>query len=348
LTDSPSEDGVVSSEDATKPLTPDATSASSTETPDDQGDKSSDSPSEKPATMLDAVKAALKPKEDSPTSEPGKVEPDKAPTEKKEGDESDEFTEEDLKRLNQKTQRRIRDLVRDVKAKSEEADRFKGKADEYDKIETFVRNSGLSNEIVGATLQIAALMRQNPGEALRRLTPIVNQLRQVVGEELPPELAERVKQGFLTEQDARALARSNADAQLLRRQQNETDQRTQAERAAQERQSATEATVSTVEKWEAQKAANDPDWKLKQAEIAEQVELVIERETRKRGQPWFPTPDEAVKLSQEAYDQITERHKRFVPRPRAANPLQPGGASNRNVTPPKNMLDVVRQTVGAA
>lgn len=340
--------------------TPDATVESGqtqnqTEDQVKDGQDSESSPEKPAATMLDAVKAAVAPKEASPTSEQGTPEAPKAPTDPKVQPESeDELSQEEFKQLSRKTQSRIKSFERKLTAKDQEISGLKTKADEFDKIETFVRNSGLTNEAVGATLQIAALMRSNPREALARLTPLVGQLQQIVGETLPPELAQRVQQGFLTEDDARALARSSADAALARRQAAEIAAQREVETTQRTQREATDATVGTIETWESNKAKTDPDWNLKRDEIAEQVELAIERENRRRqgldprSPAWFPTPEEAVKLSEDALGRVNDRMKRFTPTPRAINPVVPGAASNRNAAAPKTMLDVVKQTVGAA
>ena len=359
MSDSPSENDDVRDQvttDANAGNTDETASHGSSEANQDGHSESSPETPAAPKSMLEAVKAAAaKTKEASPPSEQDRAEPDKAPADKAQTEESkDELSDEELKKLNPKTQKRIKDLTRALAGKDREASGLKTKADEYDKIESFVRNSGLTNEVVGATLQIAALMRSNPREALSRMIPIVQQLQNVVGETLPPELAKRVQDGFLTEQDARALARSSADAALARRQSAEQVERTQAEQQRRDTQSAVDTTVSSVGTWEAKQAESDPDWNLKRDEIAEQVELAVERENRRRvgenpnAAPWFPSPEEAIKLSQDALKRVNDRFKRFTPKPRAIDPQLPGAASNRNAAKPKSMLDVVRQTVGAA
>jgi hypothetical protein len=339
MPDSPSEQDV--------PVVTDQNEAIETNTPDAPSESSTEKPA---ATMLDAVKAAIAPKEESPPSEPGKTEQvaqDPKKTEKTES-EDDALSEDEFKKLSTKTQRRIKGFEKKLAAKDTEIEGFRTKAGEFDKIETFVRNAGLTNETVGATLQIAALLRHNPREALTRLLPIVNQLQNIVGETLSPELQARVQQGYLTEEDARAIARSSADAVMMRRQNAEMVSRQQAEQAQRAQRETVDSTIGSVETWEAAKAKSDPEWHLKQDDIAEQVELAIERETRKRGAPWFPSAQEAVQLSEDAYKRVNERMKRFAPRPRAIDPAIPGGASYRNVAAPKSMLEVVRQTVGAA
>jgi hypothetical protein len=303
----------------------------------------------KPASMLEAVTAAIKPKEVSPTSEPAdaaKAEGEPPPDDKKD-DEDDELSEDEKSKLSARTTQRIKKLDKAVKAAQAEIGTLRPKAEEYEKIENFVRESGLTNDAVAGTLQIAALIRQNPREALNRLTPIVQQLQSMVGETLPPELAQRVQQGFLTEQDARAIARSSAEAAINARRAQEAQERLQFETAARDQRQVVDSTINSVETWEANKAKTDPDWKHKSDEIAEAVETAILKKSHELGRAWFPTQQEAIELSEQALKKVNERFKRFAPRPTAINPAASGGASARSNTAPKSMLDVVRQSVGA-
>lgn len=355
MPDSPSEDaspsdGVLPQDDtgSPEPVKTESQDESSAPSPEK-------TPAEKPS-MLDAVKAAIKPKakEASPSSEQDGADPKKGSPDSKDDKSEDELSQDELNQLSKRTRRRIEGLTKQLAAKDKEAEGLRTRAGEYDKIETFVRNSGLTNEVVGATLQIAALMRSNPREALSRLIPVVRQLQDFVGETVPDDLAQRVRSGFLTEEDARALARSRADAAMANRRASEMAAQQEVETRRQSQQRVVDTTVGTIETWEAQKAKSDPEWNLKRDEIAELVELAIERKNREQQQtnpaapPWFPNSDEAVKLSQDAYDRVNERYKRFTPKPTEIRPVVSGGASSRTVAPPKSMLDVVRAAVGKA
>ena len=316
-------------------------------TPDTPAEPAESAPA-KPASMLEAVQAAVKPREAPPASEPEAVAADGATPDQPKGEEDDELTAEETAKLSSKTQRRIRKLDRAAKEAEAQISAIRPRAEEYDKIENFVRQTGLTNEAVAGTLMIAALMRHNPREALNRLAPIYQQLSEMVGESLPSELQQRVQQGYLTEADARAIARSSAEAAINARRAEEANQRYWQENQAREQRQVVDSTIGSVETWEATKARTDPDWNSKRDEIAEQVELSILKESHRRGQPWFPSAQEAIQLSEDALKNVNQRFKRFAPRPTAVNPTASGGASQGTKAAPKSMLDVVRQTVGAA
>ena len=340
--------------------TPNDTAAQSTTNSD--APAATSSTAEKPAeTILDRVKATLeKTREASPTSEKTSGTPAEADATKPaaKADDPEGLPADEAKTLHPKTKERFGKLTSDLKAAKTEAETLRPKAAEYDKIETFIRNAGLQPQDVGSTLQIAAMLRSDPAGARERLRPIMAELDRILGETLPPELQARVDAGYLTIEDAKALNRSSADAALAKRQRDAIQQQTVQQEQSRQQQTAVNSTLDAIDKWEKQKATSDPDWKTKQPEIAEQVELAIQREDRKRAdeaqrtgqqyRPYWPTPEEAVKLSEDALTRIGDRYKRFTPKPRGIDPPVTAGASPRSTAAPKNTMDIIRRTVGAA
>jgi hypothetical protein len=301
------------------------------------------------ATMLDAVKAAIAPKDATPasTSKDPSASDDPDSTKAKTEAEDEELSPEEVKALSARTQQRFSKLTKNLKAASAEITNLKPKAAEFDKIDTYVRNAGLSQQDVAGTLEIAALLRSSPPQALARLEPIVAQLRSMVGETLPADLQQRVDQGYLTETDAKTLAKAQATARFAEQRSSALTEQQQADQRNRETRTLVDGTVSTAETWETQQASRDPDWHLKRDSVAELVELAIERKTREVGKPWFPNKDEIVKLSAKALETVNDRTKRFGPKPQEIRPVLNGGASPRSTAAPKTMLDVVRQSVGA-
>ncbi len=312
----------------------------------DGNTSSSSNEEQKAGTMLDAVEAALKPKDASPASEPkGEAEakadaPGSKPADG-ETEENDEFSEEELKALGEKVQKRIRGFTSKLKAKDEHLAALEPKAKEYDKIDTFIRNSGMSHAEVGELLTVGAAMKGGDyKQALDRIKPIYEALQKVIGEELSPELQEKVRLGHITEDDARALSRAAADAQNAKQrlEKSETDKKTANENA--QRQEFVKETVSAVEAWEAAQAKADPDWHQKRQEVSELVDLAITKKQRELNEPWFPNAKEAVEMSKEALKKVEQRYSRFKPKPAEQKQIQ-GDASTRSKVAPKNMLDVV-------
>lgn len=340
---SPADDAIASSDTAPVTDTTVGTPVDTVETPDSSG---SDSSPTKAVSMIDAVQAALEPKEASPTSpnpDPAaQADPD-AP--KADGEISDDLSEEELKALSWKAQQRFKKLASTLKARDGEVATFKTKADEYDKIVGSITKAGLDNREVDELIEIGSLLKSNPAAALARLAPIVNVLQEVAGEILPPELQEEVRLGYITEARARELHKAKVNANHTQRTaEKQAAERKAADEAA-EAQKLIDTSVSAVEAWEKQQASADPDWHLKRKEVAEQVELAIVREAQKRNAPWFPNSEESVKLSKEALKTVNERLARFRPKPAQILPPHTPGASPRSKPAPKTILDAINNAL---
>lgn len=340
MSDSSAEDVVVDS--ATSQDQPVAASADTAVT--DASAASSTAEAKPAETTFDRVKAIVTKSETSPTSkepEPAaKADPDSTAQTEDPG----KVSPEEMATWHAKTRDRFTKLTSKLGVKDTEIASLAPKAAEFDKIDTFIKNAGLSPQDVGSTLQIAAMLRSEPAKARERLLPIMAELDRILGETLPDDLQARVNAGYLTEEDARAVARSAADAKLARAQATRlTEQQTQ-ENEARQTQQTIDSTVSAVETWEKQKAVSDPDWHTKRVEVADEVELAIQRKARELQNPnYFPNATESVKFSEEALKKVEGRRKQFGPKLKAIDPPVGQGASPRSVAQPKNTLDIVRR-----
>ena len=297
-------------------------------------------------SIADAVTAALKSPakdEDSPASktqdQTTKAEdPDKAKAEEL----PEEVTEDELKDQKPKTRKRIEQLLGKVKSVSQERDTLAPKAAEYDKFATFVQNAKLSQEDVQTTFRLAALVRNEPEKALEQLTPIYQQLQQLVGNVLPAELQERVRLGYISETDARELHRSRTSAKLANTRTEETRRET-AEREENDRRTKLISDVSSaVSTWETAKKTSDPDWHLK----ADRIDQLVRLEVYEKGYP--QNPKAGVEMIEKIYDTVTKELRKFSPKPQAKDPSKPGGSSASTVAEPKSLLDAVRIGLNSA
>jgi hypothetical protein len=342
MPDSSPADDVTSSD-----TTLDVAATPAVETTETSDSNRSDSSSTKAVSMIDAVQAALEPKEASPPSPNQDQQPPAADSEapKADGEIPDDLSEDELKALSWKAQQRFKKLASTLKTRDGEVTTLKTKADEYDKIVGSINKAGLDNREVDELIEIGSLLKKDPARALAALQPIVDTLRDVAGEILPPELQERVRLGYISESDARELHKAKVNEGQARR----TAERESAERKAADEATANEKLISTsvsaVEAWEKQQAATDPDWTLKQKEVAEQVELAIVREAQKRNAPWFPNAKESVELSKAALKTVNERLARFKARPNEIRPPAAPGASPRSKPAPKTMLDAINNAL---
>lgn len=328
------------------------------DTPVDQDQKDVTTSAESSATekgekgdMLSAVKAALEPKEKSPVSdEPGSKTDEPVVDAKKEGDaagESDDLTEEDLARLKPKTRKRIETLAAEVKDRDTKLAEISPKAENFEKIQRFVDDAGLSKDDVNQGFDVMRNLKNDPLKAYEQLKPIFAQLQQIAGEVLPPDLQGEVDQGRLTEAHARelTLARSRAAVNGSRLERVETT--TRAQREKQEFEQTVDGVASAVTEWEKTTSKNDPDWKLKQPRIQELVELEIMR--KQRAEPnYFPSKDEAIAMSKKALTAVETELKRFAPQRRQVTTPSNDAGSSRSVAVPKTMLEAAKMGLAKA
>lgn len=301
----------------------------------------SSSPPETAGTMLDAVTAALEPKEASPPSNEPDPDDNADPDAKKAEGESEELSPEELKALSWKAQQRFKRLTSTAKAKDGTIAELQPKADAYDKIVGSITKANLEPSELDELVEIGGMLKSNPQAALEKLAPLVDALRNVVGDVLPADLQERVRLGYISEQDARALHKAQTSQRLTAQQVQEADAQRKAEKEASDRQAQLNASVEAVEAWEKQQADKDPDWHLKRKEVAELVELAIVRKSRETRAPYFPTPEESVQLSKDALKTINERLKRFVPKPAEIRPPAAPGAASRSKPAPKTIREAI-------
>lgn len=311
-------------------------------------DVTADSSPQPAGSMLDAVQAALERKAESPTaSSPDTPAEGKSDAENTDSEAAEEdLSADELKALSWKAQQRFRKLASTAKAKDGEVAALKPKAEEHDRIVAALTKAGIDGKQLDGLVELGSILNHgNPAEALARLMPLVQSLEQAAGRILPADLHEEVRLGYITEARAREIAESRATAKFEREARERQEQQSNAEKHRNEINSRVNASVSAIEAWEKQQAASDPDWPLKRVEIAEQVDLMIGKEAQKRGEPYFPTPDEAVKLSKEATKIINERIAKYRPKPSEIRPPSNPGASPRSKAAPKNILEAINNAL---
>jgi hypothetical protein len=287
--------------------------------------------------LLSAVQAALKPKAGDSSAPQVDLKPKdgEAPAE---GDEppTGDPDEEELKHYHSKTRKRITQLVTRAKEAEGKLAEFEPDATAFRRIQSFVSDAGINAEEFNLLLQVGKNLKNNPAEALKQITPYVNELLLLTGEVLPDDLKIQVEQGYLTEGHARELARARAgqglsQAQLAQREQRDAQQREQPQRTAH-----VTAVQTTISNWEAKESANDPDWNLKQDRIKDLIELAVRRDG-------FPkTTQAAVDLAKKAHETATNEIRRFAPARKAVTPL-PNAASTQAKAKPASLLEAMAQ-----
>ncbi len=313
-------------------------------------------------SLTDAVLSALDGPEASPTSasEPGTEAAEAVSesgeaqnaekSESEEGTEKTALTDEEMAQLPVKTRARIDDLItqrRELRGEltgaKAELDEIRPQAENYARIQRFLRDNDLSPQDAGQALSLAGLIQTNPAEAFRRIQPIYAQLAQKIGAALPADLAEDVRLGRITQQRAYELSQARAASQISQQQVARQGQREQ-ERAEQERQNAeverrqnhARSMARVGDTLAGEKAQTDPDWKLKEPLVSDALEIDLHR----NGMP----VDEADlrKRFSTAYEQVTKRLASFrpAPKPTVKSPLSSSSPAT-SAPAPKSVQEAV-------
>lgn len=294
------------------------------------------SPADGGANLLDSVTDALKDakQEPSPSSGQGQTDPAAAPKAGTAEEPLGELTEQELHRFGPKTQRRIKSLLGDRAERDRRIEQLSPKAEQYERFEAYTRDNRLSPDDVATVFELASLIRNDPFKAWERVQAIQNGLAQVVGQVLPPDIQERVKLGYLSEQDGRELAAARSKAALTEAQSKEQAAQAREERERQTVHAHVESCRDTANSWETAKKVNDPDWNEKQARIGELIELEVHRNG-------YPKTKQAVVTMLDGFlDRVNKDFARFKPKPREVRPAV-GSASSRATAQPKTLMEAV-------
>lgn len=294
-----------------------------------------------PDTILGAVEKALESEKSDADSPPAE-----GKTKDQEGDKSDSESsdkdggEDDDENLPFHEHPRWKQVV-------SERDDFKAKAEEYKpaheaitRVETFLTDNNLTVEEFNQSLQISALMRNDPHKALEALTPYWNTLLQVTGHVLPKDLQEAVEAGTISENYAQEIAKARAGQRLSEQRVEVTEQRS----AQQQQSTRHQALQSVASAWEQQWSGSDPDYQKKAPLVREKLELWW-------SQGKLPQSDVEMRSQLEEAKAAVEKTLRgFMPKKPATTPnpsAGTGGKAAASAPQPKSVLDVINNVVGA-
>ena len=330
ISDTPQASAPASEPISTPAETPEVADAKQDSTPISSGAGDQDA-NKKPKSLLDAVKSAVQktaadagssPVETNGASASGAKPPEPSLDDKakdKAGADADQ-------KLPFHNHPRWKEVVA-------ERDAYRTDAGEYRKITNFMSTNGLSNEEVVEGFQIMALMKVNPAEAHKKISEYKARLDAIVGEVLPEDLSEKVRDGFIDKDTAKELAALKAQQKLAEQRQVQAIQ----DQDLQVRKGIHAAVVN----WEQQMKVKDPDWSAKQEMVIDQVKLMLSAE-----QP--STPEQALALVERAHSTIRERLARFAPRRQPVSNVASSTSSANATALPSSLKQAVMSRILAS
>lgn len=176
-------------------------------------------------------------------------------------------------------------------------------------IDDWCAQNNITPEQVRNWMEIAALYNTNPVEAAKRLQPLTEQLGKYQGTVLPSDLQAAVESGEIKLEYAQRVARAE--------QQRQFDAQLAQQREAQTR---TSTLATALNQWESNMMTKDLEYSKKQSLVnARFVALSAQK-------PW-QTPEQAVALAQQAYDEVTSTISGFIPKPKSTKVLESNGST---------------------
>jgi len=284
--------------------------------------------------LLDVVKTAFEQK-DSANSSPAKAQSTPAPDQPSDAQAKDSLaqkqspeTQPDLPFHNHPR----------WKAMIAERESLKPAAEQYGKITTFMQNNGLTPQEMAEGMTVMALMKTNPAAAYEQLQKYVQHLARFTGDVLPPEIKDKVDQGYIDPDSAKRLAQLEAEREFSYARQVEQQQRIQAEQEVIARQQAAENSqqmVAAVMRWEQAERAKDPDWAQKYEMVQDRVKALLTQQPARN-------PSDAIQIAQRALADVNARLRPLAGR---TMPLRTPASSlsSASATPaPRSLADLVR------
>jgi hypothetical protein len=259
-------------------------------------------------------------------------------------DDADEPADAEIAAMPPRARKRVLKLLAQRKEARQQVETLRPDAESYTAVRRFMSENDLTDPEVAELFQLGALMKSgNPdalGKVLERLEPIVNQLRSQLGQSVPDDLQPMVETGEMTEDAARQMARTRAQAQYAE---------TRAQRATQQAQQVnhqvqTAAVTQAVKDWYAQTVQTDPDFGMKSQAVQRAAQALV----AERGAP--RNPAEAIEYAKAAYAEVNRWFQSARPAPKATRPApSPAAAPRSGLTPaPASLEDIVNSALEAS
>lgn len=308
-------------------------------------DTSTSNPSEKEPSTFDVIMDAIK-KPEGETDEDVESDKDKSDkTEddaskdgksKDEEDESDEPSADELKAWKPKTRERFAKLQVKYRDANERAEKAEAEAGHYRQFVDFLDTNGINQNEANELFNIGALMKTNPFEALKLITPHYNSLLEITGNVLPADLVQQVKAGYMTQAAAFEVSRARAQGRVIPAVQQQTQQRQEVRQQGQNVASMQSAIGSWEQKW----SKSDPDYNVKKDRVLDRLELTLARAVRTNTLP--KTAEQAVALAEKVRKEVeTELRQTRVRKP--VSTVDGGNANSSQQPEPKDSRELARR-----
>lgn len=228
----------------------------------------------------------------------------------------------------------LTELKRQVGAVSQDAEDFRT-------LSTFMDTHDIAAEEVAETLQWLALRNSDPVAFYKKFSDLKAEMDLQFGAVLPQDLQDRVNAGEITEDDAKRIVQAEAQTKMSQAQSQRITERQQNQNRQSQLAQLRTIMKNTVNDWEKQQMAKDPDYKAKQPFVVDAIRSLA----MQYGPP--RNAQEALKYAEIAYSEVTKRMTSALPQKKPVSPSPQGSKQVQIVAQPKNATDIVTNILAA-
>lgn len=220
-------------------------------------------------------------------------------------------SEAELKKLRPETRRRFERLLAQRNEARQSLDSLRPEIEQHRQLQGYLQHHQLAAEDVNTLLGVGASLRRGDYQAfLEGVTPYVLAAQEVLGLRISPDLQSQVDEGMIDDATARTMTQLRHRTAQAEARVRENDQVATTTQQLQQ----VDQIRSAVDTWEARIQRQDPDY----AQMSGAVRRFAQGLLQERGTP--RNSQEAVALTQAAYDEVKAMYARAQPPPRPTRP----------------------------
>jgi hypothetical protein len=338
---SPAVDAPATDQPAASPETPSPEDGNKDAKPADSSPAEGAKEAAKP-TLADVVKSALEGKSEQgkppDPAKDGKDKPDPAATAAApEKDKDGKPVKQDDSKLPFHNHPRFQEMKTQNNQLRDQVQTLTPDADQFRKIDTFMRENSLTPDEVGEGFILMAMAKNGDARVLQKLDDFRNKVALAIGEALPDDVKAKVESGEISEAAGKQMAKDRATVKANERQladRDAKDTNRQRHDAAVQLANAQSAAVGA---WEAEARKLDPDFAKKEPAIERYARALMQRDG-------FPdTPEKAVTLMKTAYEEYNRDIAALIPAKAPVSRVPIAPSSNGAKPVPKNLREAIEQ-----
>lgn len=248
---------------------------------------------------------------------------------------SDKAEEEENAKLPFHNHPRFKQVIKERKEAKEQLELARKDQDEYKKITSYLEANNLTADEAAQGFQIMAMMKSSPTEAIKALEPYMASLKEATGQTLSDDIRDKVDQGYMDEDIGKELSMARAENERLKKL---NESQLQQQTLEKQRQNINKL-ADVVTEWENKIAQTDPDYSRIEKEVNDRVRVKV----LETGRP--ETEEQALKIAQEAYNEVKGRH---VTTKTPIKATQGGKLGGTPIPEPKSLMDVVEMALNGS